>query len=72
MKWEDFQPLSDLIVNTVATRGWGENGGTGNVTSYPFQDRCLLVICQPEEVHEQIAALLAALRLCTQPPQGRE
>ena len=56
--------LSDLIVNTVATKAWGENGGTGNMTSYRFQDRCLLVICQPEEVHEQITALLAALRWC--------
>ena len=45
-------------------RGWVDTGGTGTITRYQFQDHCLLVVSQPEEVHEQIAALLAALRRC--------
>ena len=60
----DFQPLIDLIENSVASKTWVINGGTGMIGRYQFQDRCLLVVCQPEEVHEQIAAFLAALRRC--------
>jgi len=60
----DFQPLIELIANTVSTKTWNENGGTGQISEYQFQDRCLLVVCQTQEVHEEIAALLAALRRC--------
>ena len=60
----DFQAIIDLLVNSVATKTWHENGGEGIITPYQFQDRCLLVICQEQGVHEQIAALLAALRRC--------
>ncbi len=58
----DFQPLIDLIGNSVATKTWVDNGGTGSITPYQFQDHCLLVISQTEEVHADIAALLAGLR----------
>ena len=60
----EFQPLLDLIRNSVAPKTWVDNGGTGSIASYQFQDRCLLVVYQTEEVHERIAALLAALRRC--------
>lgn len=60
----DFQPLIDLIQTFVCCKSWVESGGSQSITAYQFQDRCLLVICQTEEVHEQIAALLAALRRC--------
>ena len=70
----DFQPLIDSISNSVATKTWQENGGTGTVLPYQFQDRCLLVICQTQEVHEEIAALLAMLRRCaaTEDKSGNE
>lgn len=58
----DFQSLIDLITNTVAARSWLDNGGNGTVSAYQFQDLCLLVVSQSEEIHEQIASLLAALR----------
>ena len=61
----DFQPLMDLIDNTLATKTWVENGGTGTITAFQYQDRCLLVVCQAADVHEQIACLLAALRRCS-------
>jgi hypothetical protein len=60
----DFQPLIDLIRDSVDTKTWIDNGGTGSLTPYQFQDRCLLVISQTGEVHENITALLAALRRC--------
>ena len=63
----EFQPLLDLITNTVVTKNWAENGGKGSITGYQFQDRCLLVVSQTEEVHEQIAALLA----CSDAPPPR-
>ena len=54
-----------MIENIGRHQDLGCNGGNGTITPYQFQDRCLLVICQTEEVHEQIAALLAALRRCS-------
>ena len=63
----EFRPLIDLIQNSVATTTWLENGGRGSITPYQFQDRCLLAISQPQEVHEEIAALLTALRRCAAP-----
>lgn len=60
----DFQPLVDLIENSLASKTWIENGGVGSITPYQFQDRCLLVVVQTAAVHEEITALLAALRRC--------
>ena len=60
----DFQAIVDLIVNSIATRSWAENGGSGDIRPYQFQDRCLLAISQTQEVHEEIVNLLAALRRC--------
>ena len=39
---------------------------------FQFRDRCLLMVGQTQEVHEQIAALLAALRRQPGRRQGRE
>jgi hypothetical protein len=32
---QDFQPLKDLITNTIATKTWVENGGTGTLADFP-------------------------------------
>ena len=58
----DFRPLKDLITNCVAAKSWAENGGAGTISEYQFQDRCMLVVSQTQEVHEEIVTLLAALR----------
>ena len=55
----NFQPLEDLITNTVSTKSWADNGGTGTMSNYP---PAMLVISQTQEVHAQIKDLLAALR----------
>ncbi len=31
----DFQPLMDLIQNTVATKSWIDNGGNGTISDFP-------------------------------------
>jgi hypothetical protein len=58
----DFQHLIDLIQESIETKTWADNGGTGTITPYQFRDHCLLAISQTQEVHEEIVALLAALR----------
>jgi hypothetical protein len=56
----DFDQLMELITSSTFTRPWHANIGT--IARYQYRDQCLLVITQTQEVHEQIAALLAALR----------
>ena len=63
----DFQPLADLITTSIVEKSWLDNGGNGTVITYQFQDRCLLVVTQTQEVHERTAALLDALRRCAGP-----
>jgi len=56
----DFDSLIDLIVTTVAPTTWEEVGGTGTIA--PFENQLSLVVSQTQDVHEQIADLLAQLR----------
>ncbi|MCH2114380.1 MAG: general secretion pathway protein GspD [Pirellulales bacterium] len=57
----DFDSLIDLIVSTVEHESWMENG-TGEGEIQPFPTNLSLVISQTQNVHEQIADLLAQLR----------
>ena len=57
----DFDSLIDLIVSTVATDTWAENGG-GQAEIRPFPTNLSLVVSQTQAVHEQIADLLQQLR----------
>ncbi len=57
----DFDSLIDLIISTVATETWAENGG-GEAEIRPFPTNLSLVISQTQAVHEQIADLLEQLR----------
>jgi len=61
----DFQSLVDLIINTVESKCWADNGGNGTIAPFQIENRCLLVVSQTQDVHEQIIALLGALRRCT-------
>ena len=58
----DFQPLEDLLTNTVATKTWTENGGTGSMSHMIVGNRLLLVLSQTQEVHEEIEDTLEMLR----------
>jgi general secretion pathway protein D len=57
----DFDSLIDLIVSTVATETWAENGG-GEAEVRPFPTNLSLVISQTQAVHEEITDLLEQLR----------
>ncbi len=57
----DFDSLIDLIVSTVATETWAENGG-GEAEVVAFPTNLSLVISQTQAVHEEIADLLEQLR----------
>ncbi|HEY3394409.1 MAG TPA: hypothetical protein VGK58_16970 [Lacipirellulaceae bacterium] len=57
----DFDSLIDLIVSTVSSETWAENGG-GEAETRPFPTNLSLVISQTQQVHEEIADLLEQLR----------
>ena len=56
----DFQPLIESMTSTLAPTTWDEVGGPGNIQ--PFTNAGALVISQTDEVHEEIAAFLQAMR----------
>lgn len=58
----EMGPLMDLIRDIVDMKSWIDNGGNGTMSPYVFQDHCLIVVSQTQEVHEEIGDLLAALR----------
>ena len=57
----DFDSLIDLIISTVASETWAENGG-GEAEIRPYVSNLSLVISQTQAVHEEIADLLDQLR----------
>jgi len=56
----NFQPLIDLITNTIQPTTWDAQGGPGAVRQ--FDTSLSMVVSQTQEVHEEIANLLAQLR----------
>jgi hypothetical protein len=53
------QALVDVIASCAATETWAINGGDGQIRPLPPN---LLVISQPQAVHEEVRGLLAAIR----------
>ena len=56
----DFDTLIELITSTIAPDTWDAVGGPGAIESFPTN--LSLVISQTQDVHDQIADLLAQLR----------
>lgn len=56
----DFSGLIDMITTTVAPTTWDEVGGPGTITKNA--NSLAIGVSQTDEVHEEIAALFAALR----------
>lgn len=56
----DFVGLIDMIQSTVSPTSWDEVGGPGSIT--PNGNSQTIAVSQTDELHEQIVALLAALR----------
>ena len=58
----DFEALAALIHSIVQPTTWDEVGGPGSLASASAGKAHLLIISQTQEVHEEIAVLLAGLR----------
>ena len=58
----DFEPLKEMLTNTVATRTWTDNGGTGTISQIVVGHRPILVVRQTQEVQEEVAGTLERLR----------
>lgn len=58
----DFQPLMDLITNTIGdSEKWDSEGG-GAYSMRPFAANLSLIISAPQEIHDQVQSLLKKLR----------
>ena len=55
----DFDPLSDLITSMVSPQSWDDGTGPGPVRGIGSD---WIVFSQSDEIHEEVAALLAGLR----------
>jgi len=58
----NLQPLENMLTNTVSTKSWVDNGGTGTISHMIVANCVVLVISQTDEVHEEIENLLEKLR----------
>ena len=56
----DFDTLIDLITAPIAPTTWDDVGGEGSIQGFPTN--LSLVVSQTQDVHQQIADLLAQLR----------
>jgi hypothetical protein len=57
----DFKSLTDVIRVTVAPETWkGDGLGQGEMQPYPAN--LSLIVAQTDDVHEQLSAMLGALR----------
>ena len=58
----DFEPLKDLITNTIATKTWVDNGGTGTLSIFPPAFGSIPRACCVPLMKEARTGDLAALR----------
>jgi len=68
----DFDALKNLITTAIAPRTWDIVGGPGSLVPADFKNVRALVISQTRDVHDQVDALLAALRAVAKRPEGRQ
>ncbi|MGA2257071.1 MAG: hypothetical protein ABSG53_20660 [Thermoguttaceae bacterium] len=61
-KFDDFAPLTNVIINTIDTKTWAENGGTGSIFGESFGTAKILVVSHRYDVHKKVAALLTEIR----------
>ena len=57
----DFQPLIDLIQNTIVPLSWDTQGGPGAIRPFDSSGAPLLIVSQSSEVHDEVEALLSVL-----------
>ena len=56
----DFDPLIELIQNTIDTESWLDNGGLGTIDA--FVSNLSLIVSQTQEIQDKIQDLLKKLR----------
>lgn len=59
----DYASLIDLISTTVEPESWSDIGGIGTMTELTLHGRAFLVVCQTEDVVEEIEQLFTGLRV---------
>jgi len=64
---KDFDTLIDIITSTIAPTTWCDVGGPGSVEGFSGPCHTVLVVSQTDEVHADIAKLLARLRQFVDP-----
>jgi general secretion pathway protein D len=58
----DYEPLIDLITNTIGdSEKWSEEGG-GPYNIRPYASNLSLVISAPQEIHDEVQSLMKKLR----------
>lgn len=70
--WADYDSLISLLTATVQPECWGDVGGPGAIGPMSLPGKEVLAIRQTEEVHDEIANLLARLRGMAQPREDGE
>ncbi len=60
--WDDYDTLIDVITISIKPTTWDQVGGPGAITGASLGTAKVLIVSQTQEVHEDIAPLLAAIR----------
>ena len=68
--WGDCTALVGKIRSTIQPESWDTNGGPGSIAEYLMGNVEVLVISQTQDVHEEVAAMLAMLHKTKQ--SGKE
>ena len=58
----DFQPLLDLIRNTIDSDSWGDGDGSGSSSITPYPANLSITVSAPQETQDKVQALLEKLR----------
>ena len=58
----DFQPLLDLIRNTIDSDTWGDGDGSGSSSITPYPANLSITVSAPQETQDKVQALLEKLR----------
>jgi hypothetical protein len=66
----DFKSLTDAIRVTVAPETW-KRGGLGQGEMQPYPANLSLIVAQTDDVHEQLSAMLGALRQAQRAAQAK-
>jgi len=71
-KWADFDTLITTLSSTIQPDTWEEVGGPGSIAPLSYGGTEVIAIRQTDEVHEEIAAMLAKMRGLAEPRDDGE